>query len=169
MKTKHIINVFFVDDDPIYLKMLENNLKHSRHYSSKIYTFSSGEECLKQMHLKPDVVVLDYYLNGSNAKAINGIQTMQEIKKSHQKTQVIILSGQDKIDIAVASIKEGAFDYISKSESAFVRTQNAINNIVHANKLKAEAKDQRLWLRIAASVFLITTLVFITLSFLYSP
>ncbi|HET6244315.1 MAG: response regulator [Bacteroidetes bacterium] len=169
MKNKQKINIFFVDDDLIYLKMLENNLKHSRHYSSNIHTFTSGEECLKNMNIKPDVVVLDYFLNGTNPKAINGIQTMQEIKKLSPETKVVILSGQDKIDIAVTSVKEGAFDYVSKSESAFVRTQNAINNIVHAKKLKDEAKDQRLWLRLTASVFLITVLVFLTLSFIYNP
>lgn len=164
---KQIVRIFFVDDDPIYLKMLENNLKHSRHYSSKIYTFTSGEACLEHMHLKPDVVVLDYYLNGINSKAIDGIHTLQELKKINKDTQVVMLSGQDKIDIAVNSIKEGVFDYVPKSESAFVRTQNAINNIVHANKLKAEAKDQRVWLRLAASVFLAAIVVFLTLSFIY--
>jgi two-component system, OmpR family, response regulator len=166
-KKKEKIKIFFVDDDPIYLKMLENNLKQSKSYSSKVFTFNSGEEALKHLHLKPDVVVLDYYLNGINPNALDGINCLKEIKHSNPNIQVVMLSGQDKIEVAVNSIKSGAFDYVPKSESAFVRTQNAINNIVHANTLREEARSQRVWMRVAASVFMLAVLTFLTLSFFY--
>jgi two-component system, OmpR family, response regulator len=167
MKTKQLINIFFVDDDPIYLKMLENNLKQSKHYTSKVYTYTTGEECIENMHIKPDVVVLDYYLNGVNKDAMDGIQTLKQIKIKNSNTQIVVLSGQDKIDIAVDCIKNGAFDYIPKSESAFVRTQNAINNILENKKLSKEAHDQKFWFRIAGSILVIILATFLTLSFLY--
>jgi two-component system, OmpR family, response regulator len=164
---KEKITIFFVDDDPIYLKMLENNLKQSKQYNGRIYTFTTGEDCLNFLHLNPDVIVLDYYLNGTETKTWDGLLTLEKIKEKSPKTQVIMLSGQDKIDIAVNSIKKGAFDYVPKSESAFVRTQNAINNIIEANKLKREATDQKLWVRIAASIFILAIITFLTLSFFY--
>jgi two-component system, OmpR family, response regulator len=166
MKKEKLI-IFFVDDDPIYLKMLENNLKHSKKYNGRIYTFTTGEDCLNFLHLNPDVIVLDYYLNGTETKTIDGLMTLEKIKEKCPDTQVVMLSGQDKIDVAVNSIKKGAFDYVPKSESAFVRTQNAINNIVLAKQLKREATDQRVWIRIAASVFILAIITFLTLSFFY--
>ncbi|MBA3901023.1 MAG: response regulator [Bacteroidetes bacterium] len=167
MEKREKIRIFFVDDDPIYLKMLENNLRSSKVYSSKVFTFKSGEEAIKNLHLKPDVIVLDYYLNGTDPNALDGIKSLEEIKHANPNIEVVMLSGQDRIEVAVNSIKSGAFDYVTKSESAFVRTQNAINNIVNAKKLKDEAKGQRIWIRVAASVFMLAILVFLTLSFLY--
>ena len=129
MKKAPKVNMFLVDDDPMYLKTLENSfLKESGHYNAKVQTFLTGDECLKNLHLKPDVIVLDYYLNGFSPKAVNGLEILKKVKKMNAKIQVVMLSGQDKIDIAVNSMKYGAFDYIVKNESAFVRTQNVINN-----------------------------------------
>lgn len=154
MKNKQHVNMFLVDDDPMYLKTLENNfLKESAHYDAKVTTFLTGDDCLHNMHLKPDVIVLDYYLDGFSAKAINGLEILKKIKSANEHTEVIMLSGQDKIDIAVNSMKYGAFDYIVKNESAFVRTQNVINNIINNKKLKSEAKEQRIWLTVL-SVFI---------------
>jgi two-component system, OmpR family, response regulator len=166
MEKKDKIRIFFVDDDPIYLKMLENNLKQSKVYNSKVFTFSSGEDAIKNLHLKPDIIVLDYYLNGIDTNSFDGIKSLQEIKHANPNIEVVMLSGQDKIEVAVNSIKSGAFDYVTKSESAFVRTQNAINNIVHAKRLKDQAKSQRVWIRVAASIFMLAVLIFLTLNFL---
>jgi two-component system, OmpR family, response regulator len=165
MEKKEKIRIFFVDDDPIYLKMLENNLKQSKIYSSRVFTFSSGEEAIKNLHLKPDIIVLDYYLNGIDTSAFDGIKSLEQIKHVNPNIEVVMLSGQDKIEVAVNSIKSGAFDYVAKSESAFVRTQNAINNIVKAKRLKDEARGQRIWIRLAAGIFMLAILVFLTLSF----
>jgi two-component system, OmpR family, response regulator len=170
MKTqKEKIKVFFVDDDPIYLKMLENNLKQSKSYIARVFTYSSGEETIKNLHHKPDVVVLDYYLSNSQDNVLNGLDTLKEIKKTSPEIEVVMLSGQDKIDVAVHSIKSGAFDYVPKSESAFVRTQNAINNIVLNKKLKDTVRSKKIWTRIFGSLLVLTIITFLTLSFIYKP
>ena len=41
-----------------------------------------------------------------------------------------MLSAQDKIDVAVGSMLHGAYNYITKTEVAFLRVQNSINNII---------------------------------------
>ena len=57
-------NIILVNDDFIFLEMLKESLIDNQDYN--IIAFQSGEECLKQMHLNPDVIVLDYFLNSEN-------------------------------------------------------------------------------------------------------
>ena len=47
-----------------------------------------------------------------------------------------MLSSQDKIDVAVNCMKHQAFDYIVKSETAFLRLQKAITTIFHYQRIE---------------------------------
>ncbi len=126
--------VFLVDDEPIQNEMLKDFL--SERYTYEIKVFESGEEALANMHLHPEIVVLDYHLNAHLNDAKNGVDVLKEIKDKYPDVQVIMLSGQDKIDVAVDTMKFGAFDYIVKGESAFPRIENVINNASEIHKLK---------------------------------
>ncbi len=79
---------------------------------------------------------MDYHLNGVNKHAINGLTTLDRIKAANPQIPVIMLSSQDKIDVAVNCMKHQAFDYIVKSETAFLRLQKAITIIFHYQKLE---------------------------------
>lgn len=70
--------------------------------------------------------------------AINGLQTLDEIKNIDAEIPVIILSSQDKIDVAVQCIHHNAFDYVVKSETAFVRLQKIISSIFELKQMKKE-------------------------------
>lgn len=136
------LSVFIVDDDPMFLHTLAHSVQDAATPDVKVSIFSSGEECLTHMDEKPDVVVLDYYLqNEAHPYAMNGIDVLKKIKSRSNDTKVIMLSAQDKLEVASASIKAGAFDYVAKSESAPARLRqilgNAFNNmnIVHDNQL----------------------------------
>lgn len=120
--------IFLVEDNEMYLKTLERYLKEHLN-SPVIRTFSSGEECLKNMPLEPKIVVLDYYLNSVSPNAMNGLEILKKIKLTKPDTMVLMLSNQDNLQVATDTMKYGAFDYVSKNENAFLRIQNAINNI----------------------------------------
>lgn len=126
--------VFLVDDEPIQNEMLKDFL--TERYTYEIKIFDNGEDAMAQMHLNPEIVVLDYHLNAHLADAKNGVDVLKEMKDKYPETQVIMLSGQDKIDVAVDTMKYGAFDYIVKGESAFSRIENVINNASEIHKLK---------------------------------
>lgn len=126
--------VFLVDDEPIQNEMLKDFL--SERYTYELKVFESGEEALANMHLHPEIVILDFHLNAHLENAKNGVEVLKEIKEISPETQVIMLSGQDKIDVAVDTMKYGAFDYIVKGESAFSRIENVINNASEIHKLK---------------------------------
>ncbi len=84
----------------------------------------------------PDVIILDYYLNSVDKNAINGLETLDRIKAINPEIPVIMLSSQDKIDVAVNCMKHQAFDYIVKSETAFLRLQKTITTIFHYQKIE---------------------------------
>ena len=114
--------------------MLKDYLSERFLYDIRI--FDNGEDALQNMHLEPEIMVLDYHLSGSKAGAKNGVEILKEIKDKYPATEVIMLSGQDKIEVAVDSIKYGAYDYVVKGETAFSRMENAMNNVSELHKMK---------------------------------
>ncbi len=123
------ITIFLVDDDLMFLKALEHSIT-GKLPSAVIKTFQTGEACLQHIKFKPEVVILDYYLNSAVPYAWNGLTILKQLKKISPKTKVIMLSAQDSLDVAVKCIDNGSFDYISKSESAFVKINNVLSNIL---------------------------------------
>ena len=142
--------IFLVDDEPIQNEMLKDYLSERFLYEVKV--FSNGEEALQNMNLNPEIVVLDFHLNAQNRSAKNGVEILQKMKEQYPDTQYIMLSGQDKIDVAVDSIKYGAYDYVVKGETAFSRMENIFNNISELHKMKTINKGQRMAIVILALV-----------------
>lgn len=136
MKTENKIKVFLVDDDAVFLKSLELQFLDIPDF--EVETFETGELCLKNLSKRPNVIILDYHLDGIVKNAINGMQTLDKIKDFNAGIPVIILSSQDKIEVAVNCMHHKAFDYVVKSETAFVRLQKVITNIIKYQKMEKE-------------------------------
>ncbi len=138
MNKKVKIKVFLVDDDILLLKALQLDFESQDEYV--VQTYKSGEECIENLTENPDVIVLDYHLDGFNKDAMNGIQTLDKIKEINPKIPVIILSAQDKIEVAVNCMHHKAFDYVVKSETAFMRIHKIITTNHRFQKLENELK-----------------------------
>jgi DNA-binding NtrC family response regulator len=134
MKTELKIKLFLVDDDAVYLKLLE--IEFLEHGDFDIETYATGELCLANLSHKPDVIILDYHLDGIDKDAINGIDTLDKIKAFDKDISVVMLSSQDKIDVAIDCMHHMATDYVVKSETAFVRLQKIITTIFQVKKLE---------------------------------
>jgi len=134
--TKDKIKLFLVDDDALFLKSLE--IEFLQHADFVIETFATGEMCMENLSHKPDVIVLDYYLDGIDKTAMNGIETLDKIKAFDQDIPVVILSSQDNIEVAIDCMHHKAFDYVVKSETAFLRLQKIITTIFHYKKIEKE-------------------------------
>ena len=134
MTNEKKILLFLVDDDALFLKSLE--IEFSENTESAIKTFPTGEQCLESITENPDIIILDYYLNAIDKNAINGLEALDRIKIANPQIPVIMLSSQDKIEVAVSCMKHQAFDYIVKSETAFIRLQKAITTIFHYQKIE---------------------------------
>src|SRR6185436_6766315 len=130
------IKLFLVDDDTVFLKSLE--LEFVNHTDFTVETFISGELCLENLSGNPDVIILDYHLDGTNKNAMNGIETLDKIKAINPDIPVVMLSSQDKIDVAISCMHHRAFDYVVKSETAFLRLQKNITAFFHYEKIEKE-------------------------------
>lgn len=159
MARKPIQRVFLIDDEPIQNEMLKDYL--SERFSYQFELFDNGEDALKKLNAQPDIVILDYHLNAHIPTAKNGVQILQEIKETYPAAHVVMVSGQDKIQVAVDSMKFGAYDYIVKGETAFQRMENTINRIneLHeANTLQQSYKKSLVFLTIAFICIVLLTI-----------
>ena len=136
--------VFIVDDEPMHAQMMEDHLR-TKYPTFDIYKYSTGEECNDNMDKNPSIVILDYHLDAVNKSARNGIQTLEHIKRKYDDVDVIMISGQDKIDVAVECMRSGAYDYIVKNETSFMRTENALERLFkHRHVVTSLAKYKAL-------------------------
>ena len=141
MKKENIIKLFLVDDDALFLKSLEIEFNEHADFTSGTYiieTFATGELCMENLEHNPDVVILDYHLDGIDSTAMNGLETLEKIKAFSKDIPVVMLSSQDKIDVAVNCMHHKAFDYVVKSETAFLRLQKIITTIFQYKKMEKE-------------------------------
>ena len=136
MKNENKIMLFLVDDDALFLKALE--IEFLQHADFTIETYVTGECCLENLSHNPDVIILDYHLDGIDKNAMNGIETLDKIKIINPDIPVVMLSSQDKIDVAINCMHHRAFDYVVKSETAFVRLQKIITTIFRYKKMEKE-------------------------------
>lgn len=141
MKDEKKIKLFLVDDDALFLKSLEIEFKGDKDFTDADYsveTYATGELCLENLSHNPDVIILDYQLDGIDKKAMNGLETLTKIKGFNKDIPVVMLSSQDKIEVAINCMHHKAFDYVVKSETAFVRLQKIIKTIFLYKKMEKE-------------------------------
>ncbi|CAM4201290.1 response regulator [Flavobacterium weaverense] len=130
------IKIFLVDDDALFLKSLEIEFLDNADFI--VETYPTGELCLAILSNNPDVIILDYQLDGIVHGAMNGLDTLDRIKDFNVDIPVIMLSSQDKIEVAINCMHHKAFDYVVKSETAFVRLQKIITTIFKYQKMEKE-------------------------------
>ncbi|TDE53405.1 response regulator [Flavobacterium sp. GT3P67] len=135
-KNENKIKIFLVDDDALFLKSLEIEFLENSDFT--VETYSTGELCIDNISNNPDVVILDYQLDGIVENAMNGIETLDKIKAFNPEIPVVMLSSQDKIEVAINCMHHKAFDYVVKSETAFVRLQKIITTIFKYQKIEKE-------------------------------
>ena len=115
------IKIFAVEDDPTYSKFLKYVFGLNPDFD--VYFFTTGNDCIKNLHLQPAIIALDFTLPD-----LSGEEVLKKVKSFNPSIQVIIVSGQEKIGTAVKLLKLGAYDYIIKNEDTKDLLLNAINN-----------------------------------------
>ena len=127
MKNKNPL-IFVVEDNQMYNKLVVSYLKTNKF--TNVESYLTGEEVLKNMNKNPDIVIQDYLLEG-----MTGIEVLIKAKKTNPNVEFIFLSGQDSIDIAINSMKYGAYDYIVKDQMALQKLVNKIHKIHSVTEL----------------------------------
>jgi DNA-binding NtrC family response regulator len=119
--------IFIVEDSLIYKDLIVGYLNSKKF--EKVKTFKNAEECLKNIDLKPDLIVLDYSFDG-----ISGLELMKKVKDEHPEIDFIFLSAQNDVEVAVKIMRLGAADYIVKNEKAPHNLLRSIEHLISVNK-----------------------------------
>ncbi|MBN1598379.1 MAG: response regulator [Bacteroidales bacterium] len=106
--------IFFVDDDKMMLNLMEYTFKCRPGFEVKSYF--SGEDCLKNIKLKPELIVLDYYMGSAEENTMTGLDTLKKINEIDKNIPVVILSREKDKDTINEFIKEGAMKYVVKDD-----------------------------------------------------
>jgi len=125
------ISVLLVDDEKDFIETLAERLQ-LRDFN--VASALSGDEAIKLVEENEfDVIVLDVQMPGKD-----GVETLKEIKKIEQLSQVIMLTGHATVKTAIEGMKSGAFDYLMKPTD----TDELIEMIKNAYQLVAEQRDK---------------------------
>ncbi|MES2592856.1 MAG: response regulator [Bacteroidota bacterium] len=128
------IIIFLVDDNALYLKDLEIAFSSKPYYN--VITFATGELCLEKLYLKPDIIVLDYYLNSVKKDAINGLETLTKIRSVNLEIPVIILSTETNVEIVQNCLKHKANEFIIKDAVSLARLREIITTVFIDKQVK---------------------------------
>ncbi len=118
--------VLIIDDEKDICFLISEILK-DENYNTSI-AINSDEAISKFNEFKPDLVILDVWL--SNSK-LDGIEILKEFKSIDSNIPIIIISGHGTVDLAVKSIKNGAYDFLEKpfnSDKLIILTNRAIES-----------------------------------------
>jgi len=120
-----------------------------------IETFETGEEFLAKM--KPDdkrLIVCDFDFGAPNR--MNGLQVLEEVRKRNPDMPLIMLSAQDKLSLALETLRKGAMDYFIKgTESTFTSVFASIMKINEVARLRKIQRDYLIFSIIGGIAFLV--------------
>jgi DNA-binding NtrC family response regulator len=99
--------VLVVDDDKQVAELIQHTLSLEGYTVYSAHKGSEGLEIIRKQ--SPHLVLLDIHLPDKN-----GLEVLKEIKKIEPSINIIMISGTASIQLAVGSMKLGAYDYIEK-------------------------------------------------------
>jgi FixJ family two-component response regulator len=161
---EHFKTIFVVDDEEVFQEAVRTHLS-SKYKNANIHCYLSGEDCVKNMEDKPELIVLDYHLAPGDSSAMNGLQTLQALNANSSKAYVVILTGDDSVQVANDTKKHGAFDYIVKGETAFAKLDI---NCSHILKRIGDAKEIEDFKKFKIGFLIIIILFIVTLYYFTS-
>ena len=126
------LDILIVDDEED-IRDLVAGVLDDEGYETR--TAANADEALDALHARrPSLVLLDVWLQGSR---LDGLELLDEIKKSDPSIPVLIISGHGNIDTAVAAIRKGATDFIEKPFEAD-RLLHLVSRATETERLRRE-------------------------------
>lgn len=125
-----MIKLFLVEDEFAYAGIVTMTLRQQLP-DIEITLYSSAKDALDNLTSNPDIISVDY-----NLPDMNGLELIKKIKEYNEHIPVIVLSGQEKLEVVVNAYKIGAYDYIIKKDNSIADLVNSVKNIVSSLQYK---------------------------------
>lgn len=108
--------IYVVEDNKLYNKVVSDFL--IKQGFKNVKSFLTGKECIKTVKggESPHIVIQDYHLSDST-----GIDVLLNVKKHSKNSEFIFLTANEDMEVAVNSIKYGAYDYIIKDNKVALK------------------------------------------------
>jgi len=119
------INIFLVDDNKLMVTDLKHFLGNRFGADLNISVFNDGESCVAKIDKDTHIVILDYFLDGKN-----GLEVLKLIKAINPKTEVIMLSSNEDIVLAIDTFRNGATDYVIKGNGSLKKISKLVYRII---------------------------------------
>ena len=120
--------LFLVDDDPFCRQLMEHAIRGLGF--ADIHSFDNGAACLDALIDEPDIIFLDQMMG-----SVSGTDALKAIKRFNPDIYVVLVSGQQQVQVAVDSLKYGAFDYVVKDEQLTDRLATVLTKIGQVQEL----------------------------------
>ena len=102
-------SILIVDDEKDIRELIADILKDANY---PVRLAGTSDDCMAEINLEPpSLIILDIWLKDSR---MDGIDILKTVKRDNPDVPVVIISGHGNIEIAVAAIKQGAYDFIEK-------------------------------------------------------
>ncbi|MCP4189036.1 MAG: sigma-54-dependent Fis family transcriptional regulator [Planctomycetaceae bacterium] len=149
-RQEYVVSVLIADDEAVSRKLFSRYLENA---GFKVMTARNGEEALAKMTPEIRVAVLDLNMPG-----MGGLECLKQIRQEFPLTEVLIISGVGQIDDAVAAMKAGACEFVTKpceNDDLVARVRQAVraSNLSRDNRQLRHAVQQP----ISASRFAISS------------
>jgi len=128
--------VFLVDDDPFCRQLIEHAIRNAGY--ADVQAFDNGAACLDALTEEPDIIFLDQMMG-----SVSGTDALKAIKRFNPDVYVVLVSGQQQVQVAVDSLKYGAFDYVVKDEHLTTRLATVLGKIEKMRALLATRPPAR--------------------------
>jgi DNA-binding NtrC family response regulator len=122
--------IFLVDDDPFCRQLIECAIRNAGY--EDVQAFDNGAACLDALTEEPAIIFLDQMMG-----SVSGTDALKTIKRFNPDIYVVLVSGQQQVQVAVDSLKYGAFDYVVKDEQLIDRLALVLTKIEKMHELLA--------------------------------
>jgi two-component system nitrogen regulation response regulator NtrX len=125
-----------ITDDERDIRELISDILKDEGYTTRLA--ANSEQCIAELTAqKPALMILDIWLKDSK---MDGIDILKTVKRDHPDIPVVIISGHGNIEIAVAAIKQGAYDFIEKPFN-IDQLMVVIRRAMETSKLRRENQE----------------------------
>ncbi len=130
-------DILIVDDERDIRELVADILRDDG-YTARLAW--DADSTLKELNADPpDLVILDIWLKDSR---MDGIDILKHIKRDNPGIPVVIISGHGNIEIAVAAVKQGAYDFIEKPFN-IDQLMVVVSRAMEASRLRRENASLR--------------------------
>ena len=130
-------SILIVDDEKDIRELIGDILKDE---GFSIRLAANSDDCMSEINAEPpSLMILDIWLKDSR---MDGIDILKSVKRDNPDIPVVIISGHGNIEIAVAAIKQGAYDFIEKPFN-IDQLMVVVSRAMETSRLRRENADLR--------------------------